>query len=271
MPECAGEFVWTGYDYLGEPTPFNMDPSVLTNFHTEEEREAFKKMVAGWGQAIADVPLPSRSSYFGIIDLAGFPKDRFWLYQARWRPNLPMAHILPHWTWPGREGQVTPVHVYTSGDEAELFVNGISQGRKVQDGYRFVWDEVVYRPGTVEVIVYKNGKEWAHDKVVTAGKAAMLSASVDYTGGSLTYVSVDVLDRNGNLVPDADNQLFFSIKGPAEIIATDAGDPTSHVPFYSKQLPAFHGKASAIVRRTGEGPVTVICKANGLKTGTLVL
>ena len=104
VPQCAGEFVWTGYDYLGEPTPFNMDPSVLTNFHTEEEKEAFKKMVAGWGQTIAEVPLPSRSSYFGIIDLAGFPKDRFWLYQARWRPNLPMAHILPHWTWPGRTG-----------------------------------------------------------------------------------------------------------------------------------------------------------------------
>jgi len=163
------------------------------------------------------------------------------------------------------------VHVYSSGDEAELFVNGISQGRKVRDGYRFVWDEVVYRPGTVEVIVYKDGREWARDKVVTAGKAAMLSASVDYTGESLTYVSVDVLDRNGNLVPDADNQLFFSVKGPAEIIATDAGDPTSHVPFYSKQLPAFHGKASAIVRRTGEGPVTVICKAKGVKTATLVL
>jgi len=134
-----------------------------------------------------------------------------------------------------------------------------------------VWDEVVYRPGTVEVIVYKNGKEWAHDKVVTAGKAAMLSASVDYAGEDLIYVTMDVLDKKGTLVPDADNQLIFSVKGPAEIIAADAGDPTSHVPFYSKQIPAFHGKASAIVRRTGEGPVKVICKAKGLKTGTLVL
>ena len=271
VPECAGEFVWTGYDYLGEPTPFNLDPSVFTNFHTEEEKEAYRKMVEGWGQVISDVPLPSRSSYFGIMDLAGFPKDRYWLYQARWRPNLPMTHILPHWTWPGREGQLTPVHVYSSGDEAELFVNGKSQGRQVRSGYRFVWDQVVYRPGTVDVIVYKNGREWARDKVVTAGKAVRLEAGVDYAGADLTYVTVDVLDRRGNLVPDASDVLSFSVKGPAVILATDAGDPTSHVPFYSHTLPAFHGKASAIVRRTGEGPVTVTVKARGLKTATLPL
>ena len=271
VPQCAGEFVWTGYDYLGEPTPFNMDPSVLTNFHTEEEKEAFKKMVAGWGQTIAEVPLPSRSSYFGIIDLAGFPKDRYYLYQARWRPNLPMAHILPHWTWPGREGQVTPVHVYSSGDEAELFVNGKSYGRIKKDGYRFVWDQVVYRPGTVDVIVYKNGQLWARDRVCTAGKASMLLASVDYTGEDLSFVTVDVADREGNLVPDADHLLTFSVKGPAQLVATDAGDPTSHVPFYSPSLPAFHGKASVIVRRTGEGPITVVCSAKGLKKAAIGL
>ena len=271
VPQCAGEFVWTGYDYLGEPTPFNMDPSVLTNFHTEEEKEAFKKMVAGWGQTIAEVPLPSRSSYFGIIDLAGFPKDRYYLYQARWRPNLPMAHILPHWTWPGREGQVTPVHVYSSGDEAELFVNGKSYGRIKKDGYRFVWDQVVYRPGTVDVIVYKNGQLWARDRVCTAGKASMLLASVDYAGEDLSFVTVDVADREGNLVPDADHLLTFSVKGPAQLVATDAGDPTSHVPFYSPSLPAFHGKASVIVRRTGEGPITVVCSAKGLKKAAIGL
>ena len=271
VPQCAGEFVWTGYDYLGEPTPFNMDPSVLTNFHTEEEKEAFKKMVAGWGQTIAEVPLPSRSSYFGIIDLAGFPKDRYYLYQARWRPNLPMAHILPHWTWPGREGQVTPVHVYSSGDEAELFVNGKSYGRIKKDGYRFVWDQVVYQPGTVDVIVYKNGQLWARDRVCTAGKASMLLASVDYAGEDLCFVTVDVADREGNLVPDADHLLTFSVKGPAQLVATDAGDPTSHVPFYSPSLPAFHGKASVIVRRTGEGPISVVCSAKGLKKAAIGL
>ena len=271
VPQCAGEFVWTGYDYLGEPTPFNMDPSVLTNFHTEEEKEAFKKMVACWGQTIAEVPLPSRSSYFGIIDLAGFPKDRYYLYQARWRPNLPMAHILPHWTWPGREGQVTPVHVYSSGDEAELFVNGKSYGRIKKDGYRFVWDQVVYQPGTVDVIVYKNGQLWARDRVCTAGKASMLLASVDYAGEDLSFVTVDVADREGNLVPDADHLLTFSVKGPAQLVATDAGDPTSHVPFYSPSLPAFHGKASVIVRRTGEGPISVVCSAKGLKKAAIGL
>ena len=271
VPQCAGEFVWTGYDYLGEPTPFNMDPSVLTNFHTEEEKEAFKKMVAGWGQTIAEVPLPSRSSYFGIIDLAGFPKDRYYLYQARWRPNLPMAHILPHWTWPGREGQVTPVHVYSSGDEAELFVNGKSYGRIKREGYRFVWNEVVYQPGTVDVIVYKNGQLWARDRVCTAGKASMLLASVDYAGEDLSFVTVDVADREGNLVPDAGHLLTFSVKGPARLVATDAGDPTSHVPFYSPSLPAFHGKASVIVRRTGEGPISVVCSAKGLKKAAISL
>ena len=182
-----------------------------------------------------------------------------------------MAHILPHWTWPGREGQVTPVHVYSSGDEAELFVNGKSQGRQVREGYRFVWDQVVYQPGTVDVIVYKDGREWARDKVVTAGKAVKLAASVDYAGADLTYVTADVLDRKGTLVPDAAQELSFTVKGPAEILATDAGDATSHVPFYSHTLPAFHGKASAIVRRTGEGPVTVTVKARGLKTATLQL
>lgn len=270
VPQCAGEFVWTGYDYLGEPTPFNMDPSVFTNFHTEEEKEAYRKMVESWGQVISDVPLPSRSSYFGIMDLAGFPKDRYWLYQSRWRPEVPVAHILPHWTWPGREGQVTPVHVYTSGDEAELFVNGVSYGRKAKEGYRIVWNDVVYRPGTVEVVCYRNGQEWARDKVKTASKPSRLKATVDYAGASLTYVNVDVVDSRGNLVPDASNPLTFSVSGPAVLVATDAGDPTSHIPFYSPTLPAFHGKASAIVRRTGEGPVTVTVRAPGLGKARLV-
>ena len=271
VPQCAGEFVWTGYDYLGEPTPFNMDPSVFTNFHTEEEKEAYRKMVESWGQVISDVPLPSRSSYFGIMDLAGFPKDRYWLYQSRWRPEVPVAHILPHWTWPGREGQVTPVHVYTSGDEAELFVNGVSYGRKAKEGYRIVWNDVVYRPGTVEVVCYRNGREWARDKVKTASKPSRLKAAVDYAGAELTYVNVDILDARGTLVPDAAHELSFHVKGPAVVLATDAGDPTSHVPFRSATLPAFHGKASAIIRRTGPGPVSVTVKAKGLKSDTIGL
>ena len=271
VPQCAGEFVWTGYDYLGEPTPFNLDPSVFTNFHTEEEKEAYRKMLAAWGISISDVPLPSRSSYFGIIDLAGFPKDRYWLYQSRWAPEVPSAHILPHWTWPGREGQLTPVHVYSSADEAELFLNGVSLGRQKKTGYRFVWDQVRYQSGTLEVITYKNGREWARDKVRTAGKAARLQAAVDFAGKELCFVTADVLDKAGNLVPDADNKLSFSVKGPAVIIATDAGDPTSHIPFCSPELPAFHGKASAIVRRTGEGEIILTVRSKGLKTAKITL
>ena len=271
VPECAGEFVWTGYDYLGEPTPFNMDPSVLTNFHTEEEREAFRKMVAGWGQAISDVPLPSRSSYFGIIDLAGFPKDRYWLYQARWRPGVPMVHVLPHWTWPGRQGEVTPVHVYTSGDEAELFINGKSRGRKAREGYRIRWDEVVYEPGTVEVVAYKDGEVWARTEMRTAGEAARTALEVDFTGKELTFVTARILDRKGTPVPTAGNRLRFEVSGPAVLVATDAGDPTSHNPFCSADIPAFNGLCSAVIRRTGRGPVTVSVASNGLKPDRIVL
>ena len=168
-PYVCGEFVWTGFDYIGEPTPYNVDWSILTNFHNPEEKARAEAAL----REQAQTPPPSRSSYFGIIDLAGFPKDRFWLYQARWCPDLPMAHILPHWNWAGREGQVTPVHVYTSGDSAELFVNGVSKGLKVREPltYRLRWDNVAYEPGTVEVVAYKNGAEWARDKVVTTGKA----------------------------------------------------------------------------------------------------
>lgn len=141
VPECAGEFVWTGYDYLGEPTPYNKDKTILANFHSEEEKAA----ALAEFEAMGLKPLPSRSSYFGIMDLAGIPKDRFWLYQSRWTLE-PVAHILPHWTWQGREGLVTPVHVYSNADEAELFLNGKSLGRKSRDGYRFRWDDVVYTP-----------------------------------------------------------------------------------------------------------------------------
>ena len=293
VPACAGEFVWTGFDYLGEPTPFNMDPSVFTNFHTEEEKEAFRKMVAGWGQKIAEVPLPSRSSYFGIIDLAGFPKDRYWLYQARWRPEKPMVHLLPHWTWPGREGQVTPVHVYTTGDEAELFVNGKSQGRKVREGYRLRWDDVVYEPGTLKVVAYRNGKPWASEEVVTASapKSVLMEQewmfprdgfctygkpypAVGYwhaLPGDLAYVDVRIADADGITVPAASNQLTFRVKGPGEIVATDAGDPTCHTPFHSTSIEAFNGLASVIVRRTGPGEIVLSVSSPGLKGQKITL
>lgn len=229
-PFVAGEFVWTGFDYLGEPTPYYGDS-------------------------------PSRSSYFGIIDLAGFPKDRFYLYQAHWRPNLPMAHIVPQcWNWPGREGQITPVHVYTSGDEAELFLNGKSLGRKKkgQYEYRLRWDNVIYEPGKLTVVAYRNGKKWAMDTVQTAGAPAKLMMKVDRRrihadGKDLSYVTVRVTDDKGRIVPNSDKWIHFEISGPGELAATDNGDPTDLTSFQSADRKAFNGLALAIVRsKAGE-------------------
>jgi beta-galactosidase len=277
VPECAGEFVWTGYDYLGEPTPYNLDPSVLTNFHTEEEKQAAIALFASWGQKVMMEPLPSRSSYFGIMDLAGLPKDRFWLYQAHWAPEARVAHILPHWTWHGREGEPTPVHVYASGAVAELFLNGESLGIRERgpQEYRFRWDEVVYQPGTLSVKVYADraayeaGSVLATDEVRTAGEPAKISLQVDYRGDELVYVTASVLDGNGVLVPDAANLLTFSVSGPAEILATDAGDPTSHASFRSPSIKTFAGQASVILRRTGKGKIVVKADSEGLKPAQL--
>ena len=270
-PECCGEFVWTGFDYLGEPTPYNLDPSILTNFHTEEEKVKAIAELESWGQKVSSVPLPSRSSYFGIFDLAGFPKDRFWLYQARWREELPMAHILPHWTWPSREGQVTPIHVYTSGDSAELFINGVSKGLRTKGPreYRLRWDDVVYEPGLVEVVAYKDGQEWARDAVRTAGKPYRIEVTketVPSSSESLVFYTVRVLDRSGNLVPTADNLLEISVKG-GEFVAADAGDPTSLVPFYSRSCKAFGGLASVIIKPSTTKDGILIVRSKGLKAG----
>ncbi|MFY7909136.1 MAG: beta-galactosidase GalB [Emticicia sp.] len=220
-PYVAGEFVWTGWDYLGEPTPY----------------------------------YSARSSYSGIIDLAGFKKDRFYLYQARWRPNLPIVHILPHWNWPNRIGEITPVHVFTTGDEAELFVNGQSLGRKKKNEfeYRIRWDEVKYFPGEIKVISYKNGKKWAEETVKTTDKASKIIATTDQTtikadGEDLAFITVKITDINGLVIPDASNIINFSLEGPGEIVATDNGDPTNLVKFTSTTREAYHGLALVIVR-----------------------
>jgi beta-galactosidase len=245
-PFVGGEFVWTGFDYLGEPTPFDA----------------------------------SRSSYFGIIDLAGFKKDRFYLYQSYWRPDLPMAHIVPHWTWPERVGQVTPVHVYTSGDEAELFLNGKSLGRKKKAPfeYRLRWDDVIYEPGELRVAAFKNGAAWATDSVRTAGPAAQLLLTPDRTtiaddGSDLSFVTLTVADKDGNLVPQSMNQIHLEIRGPGEIVATDNGDPTDMTSFPSKDRKAFNGLALAIIRaKRGQiGPIAVIATTAGLReTRTII-
>jgi beta-galactosidase len=242
-PFVAGEFVWTGWDHLGEPTPYD----------------------------------GSRSSYAGIIDLAGFKKDRFYLYQAQWRPDHPMAHILPHWTWPEREGQVTPVHVFTSGDEAELFLNGRSLGRKARgpSEYRLRWDDVVYAPGTLEVVSYMNGRRWASDVAKTAQAPARLVAQPDRPeirsdGRDLSFVTVRVVDQGGILQPRADNRIRFTIDGPGEIVATDNGDPTSFEPFRAPERKAFNGLCLAIVRaKAGQpGRILLTATSDGLRAGT---
>ena len=241
-PFVGGEFVWSGWDYLGEPTPY----------------------------------YSSRSSYFGIIDLAGFKKDRFYIYQAHWRPDYPMAHILPHWTWPERVGQITPVHVFTSGDAAELFLNGRSLGRRTKGPYeyRLRWDWVRYTPGTLEVIAYKGGKRWATDRVTTANVSARLAATVDRAtirgdGRDLAFVTVRVTDARGVTAPRADNSIRFTIEGPGEIVATDNGDPTDMEPFPSHERRAFSGFALAIVRaKPGQpGRIVVTAASDGLVSG----
>ncbi len=245
-PFVAGEFVWGGWDYLGEPTPY----------------------------------YSARSSYSGIIDLAGFRKDRYYLYQSRWRPDLPIAHLLPHWTWPGREGEVTPVHVFTSGDEAELFVNGVSQGRKKKGSYeyRLRWDDVVYAPGELRVQTYRNGKPWASATTRTAGTPARLDASADRReiradGRDLSFVTIRILDKDGTVAPTANNRIAFSIDGPGEIVATDNGDPTNMESFASHERAAFNGLCLVIVRglRGRAGDVTVRAHAGTLQDARVSL
>jgi beta-galactosidase len=263
-PAVAGEFVWTGFDYIGEPTP--------------------------WGNGND----PSRSSYFGIVDLAGFPKDRFYLYQAHWRPDFPMAHILPHWNWPERAADpkatppkpalVTPVHVYTSGDEAELFLNGKSLGRKKkvfdtpgnsqlngQPAYRIRWDNVPYEPGELKVVAYKNGKKWATDTVKTTGEAKRLELQPDRStiagdGHDISFVTLRVADKAGLTVPRAGNLVRFSITGPGEIVATDNGDATDLASFQTTDRKAFNGLALAIVKakRGQPGVITLTATSDGL-------
>lgn len=239
-PFVAGEFVWNGFDYLGEPTPY----------------------------------YSSRSSYSGIIDLAGFKKDRFYLYQSHWLPDVPMVHILPHWNWPERVGQVTPVHVFTSGDEAELFLNGKSLGRikKQPYEYRLRWDSVKYEPGELKVVAYKNGMKWAEDEVMTTGKPLKLEASADHEtimadGKDLSFITVQVTDKDGLMVPRSNNRIKFSIEGPGEIVATDNGDPSNMESFTSKEREAFNGLALVVIRskKGKSGTITVTVKSPDLE------
>lgn len=268
----AGEFVWTGFDYLGEPTPYNQDATNALNYRDPAERERAMAELRRLGNRA-----PSRSSYFGIIDLCGFPKDRFYLYQARWRPDLPMAHILPHWNWKGREGEVTPVHVYTSGDRAELFLNGKSLGTRDRSKgeHRLVWNDVRYAAGELRVVVTKAGQPWAEARRETTGEPVALRLTLDRTEitadqRDLAYLTVELVDAKGRVVPTADRGLVFGASG-AQLVAIDSGDPTDLTTFSVPTRRTFGGKCLAILRadRAGEARITVA--AGGLPVAEIQL
>ncbi|NLR60364.1 glycoside hydrolase family 2 protein [Chitinophaga polysaccharea] len=277
-PHLLGEFVWTGFDYLGEPTPYNSDETNLLNFRNDPNKRAELEKAL---EALRKNNPPSRSSYFGIVDLCGFPKDRFYSYQAHWRADHPMAHLLPHWNWPERIDSIVPVHVYTSGDEAELFLNGKSLGRKVKQpgvDFRLVWNDVKYTPGELKVVAYKDGKPWATDVIKTAGSAVKLSLqpeskSVVNDGDDLCYITLRVQDKDGIMVPRSHPLVKFSIEGPGEIVATDNGDPTSFVSFQSNDRPAFNGMAQVIVKakKGAKGKLVVKAVSEGLSPAVVVV
>jgi len=250
-PWVIGEFVWTGFDYLGEPTPY-------------------------------DEMWPSRSSYFGINDLAGLPKDRFYLYRSRWNTKEETLHILPHWNWEGREGEVTPVFVYTNYDSAELFVNGKSMGIQKknhstpQNRYRLMWMDVKYEPGTLKVVAFdKEGKAVSEKTIKTAGKPYQLVLSPDRKtikadGKDLSYVEVSVVDKNGIPCPTATNQLKFKVKGKGTYRAACNGDATSLEQFHLPTMKLFSGKLVVLVQSTNEtGNIELSVTGKGLKKGII--
>ena len=232
-PWTIGEFVWTGFDYLGEPYPY-------------------------------DTAWPSRSAYFGILDLAGIPKDRYWLYRSRWNETSHTLHLVPHWTFPGREGQVTPVYCYTDFDEAELFVNGKSQGRIRKnpksrlDRYRLRWNDVVYQPGELKVVAYdRNGAAALTKTVRTAGAPAKVTLE-KRRFGKLLFVTAKIVDANGTLCPDAADNLSVSCGRGLRFKAICNGDATSLESFVEPHMKAFHGQLVAIFE--GEGDEVTISR-----------
>lgn len=259
-PWYLGQFVWTGFDYLGEPTPYNND---------------------SW---------PSHSSLFGIIDLANIPKDRYYLYRSQWNKDAHTLHILPHWSWPGREGLVTPVMVYTDYPEAELFLNGKSLGRKRKISlaaaenakndslallrhYRLIWDSVKYEPGKLEVVAYDfKGRAVMADSVCTAGKPCRLVATVDKAtlkadGNDIAFVRIDVVDKDGNLCVGSNNMIHFRVTGNGQFVASANGDPTDLHPYHLPQMPAFGGQLMAMVRASKqEGLLVVEAFADSLQS-----
>jgi beta-galactosidase len=243
-PWVAGEFVWTGFDYIGEPTPYH------------------------W---------PSRSSYFGIIDLAGFPKDRYYLYQSQWT-DKPVVHLLPHWNWKGFEGKEIPVWCFTNAESVELFLNGKSLGSKDfkdSKSLHLEW-KVPYEAGVLKAVAKKDGKTIT-EEVRTAGEPAKLIVRPDRKqiaadGEDLSYVEVSVVDKDGYICPNADNLITFGLEGPGVVVGVDNGDPTNHEPFKASQHKAFHGLCLAVVK-AGRSPGEIRLKvtAPGLPAEPVVI
>ena len=265
---CIGEFVWTGFDYLGEPTPY------YTNW-------------------------PSHSSLFGIVDLAGLPKDRYYLYRSHWNKAEETLHILPHWTWPGREGETTPIFVYTNYPSAELFINGVSQGVRTKDTsvtlenswdeesekalnrqsrYRLMWMDTKYEPGTVKVVAYNEaGEAVAEREVKTAGKPHHIElkvdrATIEANGKDLAFVTVSVVDKDGNLCPAADNLIEFSVAGEGHYRAGANGNSVSLELFHEPRMKVFSGMMTAIVESSDTpGTITLTARSKGLKSAKIVI
>ena len=274
---CMGEFVWTGVDYLGGPywcDEFRKSPKFSDPVRQAEALAEVKQ----YGLCRSAI----HTCNTGFLDQAGFKKDLFWLFQSRWRPDLPMAHILPHWNWTGREGLVTPVYVFTSGDAAELFLNGKSLGRqKKQPGvwdraYRLCWDDVVFEAGKLEAVAYKNGREWARDTVVTTGPAVRLdmaaeTSAVAADGEDIAYVNVCVKDKDGHVVPRTRHRVKFSVEGPGFVLATDNGYEADMSDFHRSEHEVFNGWVQALVRakRGGTGTLTVTATCEGLESATV--
>ena len=251
-----GQFVWTGFDYLGEPSPYNLY----------------------W---------PSRSSYFGIYDLAGIPKDRAWLYRSVWRKDVRTLHILPHWTWPGREGKVTPVYVYTDAPEAELFVNGVSQGRIRKnpasrlDRFRLRWRKVVYAPGELKAVAFYPDGTTKTETVKTAGAPAALRLTADRetialaeSDGTrdLAYVTVEVVDKGGTVCPDAALPLSFAVEGDAlGFKGVCNGDPTSLEVFTEPRMTTFHGALVVTLAARAKGEAKLVVSAPNIPSASIRL
>ena len=258
----AGEFVWTGFDYLGEPTPYDNRSVKMLGF---KDKEA------------------SRSSYFGAVDLVGIPKDRYYLYKSYWKPEENTIHILPHWNWKGKEGENIPVFAYTNGDCGELFINGKSQGKQCKkpasknstERFRLMWKDVIYEAGEVKVVAYKQGENIGEQTIKTAGKPYQLKLTADRNtiksnGEDLSYVLVEAYDKDGNLCPLANDKINITINGNIEIAAVGNGNPQSFEPFQSNAVHLFYGKAMVILQSgLQKGSATITAKAKGLKENKL--